>query len=153
MACISLKHIFLSVVLIASFGVAGGIAHASGQLKGPVEAEVVRVIDGDTLKVRALIWIGQEIEISVRLLGIDTPELRRAGCAAEKEKAEAARDLVQSLVETGSVILSDIRGGKYAGRVLAHVRTERGLDIADRLIKEGLARPYEKGARQTWCLA
>ena len=64
---------------------------------GPVPAKVLRVIDGDTLMVRARIWIGQEIEIKVRLAGVDAPELR-AKCERERILARPARDLVAASI-------------------------------------------------------
>ena len=63
-------------------------------MPGPIPAEILDVLDGDTIAVRATIWLGQAVETHVRLSGIDAPELR-AHCAEEKEKAEAARDLAR----------------------------------------------------------
>ena len=53
---------------------------AKESLAGPVPATVERVIDGDTLVVRARIWHGQEIIVRVRLANVDTPELSRSAC-------------------------------------------------------------------------
>jgi endonuclease YncB( thermonuclease family) len=124
-------------------------AHAAETLAGPVPAEVVRVVDGDTLDVRARIWLGQDVFVRVRLAGIDTPELR-GKCPDEKEKARAAKAWL-SRVEGKAVALSGIHYGKYAGRVLAHVREAELGDLAERLIAAGFARPYEGGARAGWC--
>jgi endonuclease YncB( thermonuclease family) len=54
-----------------------------GVLAGPVMARVIRVYDGDTILVRARIWVDQEIEIRVRLAGVDTPEIK-GQCAGFK---------------------------------------------------------------------
>ena len=48
-------------------------------LTGPVAAIVERVVDGDTLAVRARVWLGQDIHVLVRIRGIDAPELK-ANC-------------------------------------------------------------------------
>ena len=71
------------------------VAHAPAAevLSGPVPARLVRVVDGDTVVVRARIWLGQEVEIHVRLAGIDAPELR-GKCARERALAVRARDFV-----------------------------------------------------------
>jgi endonuclease YncB( thermonuclease family) len=69
---------------------AGGAARAE-MLAGPVPARLVAVIDGDTIRVRARIWLDQEVETAVRLFGIDAPELTGA-CAAERALALDARD-------------------------------------------------------------
>ncbi len=119
-------------------------------LAGPVEARVIRVGDGDTLVVRARIWVGQEIVIRARIAGIDAPELR-ARCPRERMLAEKARDFVTAMVGRRPVWLVDIRNGKYAGRVLAGVRTEDGTDLGRALLAQGLARPYEGGRRKRWC--
>lgn len=110
------------------------------------------VIAGDSLVVRATTWLGQEVETTVRLLGVDTLELR-AACGEEWNLATRSRAFTAWLVETGAEItLSDIQLGKFAGRVLAHVVTAGGVDIGQALIDAGLARPYRVGRRGTWCV-
>jgi endonuclease YncB( thermonuclease family) len=121
-------------------------------LLGPVPATVLRVIDGDSLVVRATIWLGQEVETTVRLLGVDTPELRGA-CGEERNLATRSRAFTARLADTGAEIsLSDIQLGKFAGRVLARVVTAGGVDIGQALIDAGLARPYRGGRRGSWCV-
>lgn len=139
----------------AGIVVAGlALAAAAGAeiLPGPVPARVVAVIDGDTLVVRARIWLGQELETRVRLSGIDTPELA-GGCARERALAEQARRLVAETVAGREVVLSEVRLGKYAGRVVAAVTTADGRDLGAILLAAGLARPYDGGARGQWCEA
>ena len=123
---------------------------ARERLPGPIEADVVRVHDGDTLQVRARIWLGQVINTKVRLAGVDTPELR-GRCDREQRMAEAARDFVQRKLNDPRVTLHDIRYGKYAGRVLARVVTRHGEDLGAALIAAGLARPYRGRRRGSWC--
>ncbi|MFQ5466725.1 MAG: thermonuclease family protein [Kiloniellaceae bacterium] len=127
-------------------------APAAERLGGPVPAQVVRVIDGDTIQVRARIWLDQEVETRVRLDGVDAPELK-ARCARERAMAVQARAFLdQRLAAPGApVFLSDIRYGKYAGRVLARVRDASGADLAEALIAAGLARPYAGKRRASWC--
>ena len=48
--------------LAAGVGVAAGAGHtlvASEVLPGPIAADVIKVIDGDTLRVRARIWLAR----------------------------------------------------------------------------------------------
>lgn len=126
-------------------------ARAGGEmLSGPVAAELIKVVDGDTLRVRARIWLGQEILVSVRLRGIDAPELR-GRCGDEMQLARKARALVARETGAGGLVLSDISGGKYHGRVIARVRTAQGRDLAPLLLEAGLARPYDGGRRAGWC--
>ena len=53
------------------------MASAEDVLPGPIPATIERVVDGDTIDVRARIWLGQEIVVRVRLAGLDAPELSR----------------------------------------------------------------------------
>ena len=123
--------------------------HGDG-VAGPVSAWVLRVIDGDTIAVRARIWIGQSVETRVRIAGVDTPELR-GDCALEIELAMAARDLVVEAIGNAPVTLRDVRYDKFGGRVLARVERETGEDMATLLITAGLGRPYDGGKRAPWC--
>lgn len=116
---------------------------------GPVLAHVVRVRDGDSVDVMAQVWPGTQISVSVRLAGIDAPELR-ARCGREKRMALAARDRLVVLLSDGPVHLEAVRGGKYFGRVLARVLVD-GRDVQDVLLREKLVRRYKGGKRAGWC--
>ena len=118
-------------------------------LPGPFPAEVVKVVDGDTIAVRARIWIGIELSVDVRIRGIDAPEIR-AQCREEAMLAAAATDRLVELAGT-RIQLSQVREDKYAGRVLADVVNEAGTDVGGALLEAGLARPYEGGRRGGWC--
>jgi micrococcal nuclease len=126
-------------------------AAAREVLAGPVPARVVDIVDGDTLTVRAHIWLGQEVETRVRLIGIDTPELR-GGCDSEREQARAARAALSALVAGRTVTLRDIEADVYGGRVLARLDPVDGVDVAAALVDGGLARPYDGRTRRApWC--
>ncbi|ABS62950.1 nuclease (SNase domain protein) [Parvibaculum lavamentivorans DS-1] len=140
---------YLASLFALSAAFPSSAAFAAERLAGPVEAEVVRVIDGDSLVVRARIWLGQTVETHVRLAGIDTPELR-GKCEEEKARARAARDALASLTQ-GRVRLSDIETDKYGGRVLARIESAFHGDVAAALIAKGHARVYDGGARAGWC--
>ena len=133
-------------------------ALAGERLAGPVAAVVTRVVDGDTLEVRAQIWLGQELSVRVRLAGIDAPEAG-SNCAKERALAQQARTFVAERVRPAPgappplVRLRDIRNGKYAGRVLARVEGPAGLDLGSALLAAGLARRYDGGRRRPWCAA
>ncbi len=115
-------------------------------ISGPVEARVLRVIDGDTFVAEAHVWPGQRITVGVRIRGVDAPEMR-SRCAAEKAAAREARIALERLLAEGSVWISDISGGKYYGRVLADVATEPGGDVASRLLDARLVAAYGGGRR------
>ena len=125
-------------------------AAAGEVLPGPVQAHMVRVVDGDTVVVRARIWLGQDVEIRVRLAGIDAPELR-GKCPAERDLARRAGAFIRARTDGGAVRLADIQYGKFAGRVVARLITEGGEDLSRALLAAGLARPYTGRRRQPWC--
>jgi len=133
---------------VLGFGMASG--GAAEVVPGPIEALVTAVIDGDTLAVRARVWLGQEVTIRVRLAGVDAPEL--AGrCRTEREQALRARAFVAKRIGGGRVMLRAIRYGKFAGRVVARVTDAEGRDLGRALLDAGLARVYDGGRRLPWC--
>ena len=139
-ACIGLAVAWLS---------AGGAVRAE-VLPGPVAADVIRVIDGDTLALRARIWIGIDIVVNARIRGIDAPELR-GRCDAEKALAADALARLEALAAGKTVRLRRVENDKYAGRVLADIVTDDGIDLGAAMLESGLARPYDGSARAPWC--
>ena len=136
--------------LCAPFVPDHGQAAPSEALSGPVSAHVERVIDGDTIEVRAHIWLNTDVMVRVRLSGIDTPEISRADCPAERAKGLTAQARLTSLVQDQSVFLHDVQYGKYAGRVVARVKTDQGIDVSKWLLATGYAVEYS-GAQNNWC--
>jgi uncharacterized membrane protein YuzA (DUF378 family) len=96
------------------------------------------------------VWLGLALTTSVRLRGIDTPEIR-GDCQRETDLAAEARErLVRET--TPQVTLRNIEGDKYFGRVEADVTTvPDGLSLREAMLASGLARPYEGGKRGDWC--
>ena len=146
--------IWLALAAVALATQAAAVDH----LPGPVPARVLRVIDGDTIEVRARIWLGLELTVLVRIAGIDTPELRglcdTERAAAQEAKLFAARSL--GMTDSGEpppITLHEIEFGKYANRVVARVTTASGADLGQALTAAGLARAYDGAGRDTWCEA
>ena len=121
---------------------------AGGFLAPELPANVVYVIDGDTLIADIALCDGKWREMHVRLRGLDAPEME-GNCSDERHKARLARARLQRLA--GKQVLLDRFGRDKYGRLLVRVRTPQGEDIAGRLIREGLARPYAGGRRRPWC--
>lgn len=117
-------------------------------LPGPIPAVVERVVDGDTLDVKARIWLDQTVVARVRLAGVDTPELS-GDCDEERAAARRARAFVEARIGP-AVRLYEVRRGRY-GRAVARVVTAEGADLAALLIATGLGRPYDGGRRAGWC--
>jgi len=118
-------------------------------LVGPVTAIVDRVVDGDTIEVKARIWLGQSLTVRVRIDGVDAPELA-ARCSEERRMALAARDYLVKRLLGAEVRLSHVVYDKYGGRVRASVADSHG-DIAEALLAEGLVRAYAGERREPWC--
>lgn len=134
--------------MVALLPVAAG---AERTLAGPIAARVTEVLDGDSVRVMAEIWPDQFVATIVRVRGIDTAELRRPRCPAERDLAERARAAVAQLIADRPVRLYQVETGKFGGRVLARLETEDGVDLASHLLERGLARDYQGGRRQSWC--
>lgn len=102
---------------------------------------VVRVTDGDTLRVR----LRSGAHVSVRMLGIDTPEQGR--CGADQATANLRR-----LAPVGSTVhfVSDrtqAAKDRY-GRLLRYVKREGGFaDLSYRQAWSGFTRPYVYGGK------
>lgn len=116
---------------------------------GPVPADVLEVIDGDTLAVDAHPWPSQTVTTRIRLIGVDAPEIH-GHCESEISAALAAKEALRELAGQ-HVFLSEIHPDKYAGRMDARVTTPAGIDISLQLIEDGHGRPYDGGRRQGWC--
>jgi endonuclease YncB( thermonuclease family) len=137
---------FIPILLLALLALP---AHA-GEIAGPVRASLVRVIDGDTVEADVHVWPGHTVRVSVRLRGIDAPELR-ARCTAEKTAALHAREALAHLLASGAFHVRNVDGDKFFGRVVADIETPEGEPIVDRLLTAGIVRPYDGKARASWC--
>lgn len=105
-----------------------------------VPAQVVRVIDGDSLIVTADLGWRVHITSAVRLHGVDCPEL-------DTDEGKAARDFVKDALPVGApitLISHKLLGqsDKY-GRVLASVTLPSGRDLSTVLLEDGHATAYE----------
>lgn len=149
------KYIFLFMIRVAFATVfvftitqpAGAMEFAMRHVDGPIRADVLRVLDGDTVEVRAYPWPQQSVDVLVRLRGIDAPEIH-SRCETERVRAEIAKNRLSDMV-TGQqhVLLTDIGGDKYFGRVVANLGLEDGEDAASTLILENLVQPYDGGRK------
>lgn len=117
-------------------------------LPGPIPADVVRVIDGDTVLVRAKIWLNQTIEVSVRVAEIDTPEVYRPACSAERKIADQATNAAREFLGS-KIMLHNIHNGKYAGRVVAEVHHRTRGRLSEHLLDLGLAVGEDED--DPWC--
>lgn len=110
------------------------------------EAKVLSVYDGDTITVMVDMGMKHFNRVKVRLLGINTPEIRTKD-PIEKAKGINARDYLKERIEGKTVILKTVKKGKF-GRWLGLIWTtdDDGVIIAesinDELIRTGHAVEY-----------
>jgi endonuclease YncB( thermonuclease family) len=141
-----LRNAIAGLVLAVLALAPAAAARAEGLLAGPVEATLLRVIDGDTLLVRARVWLDLEVVTRVRLRDVNAPELR-ARDEDERARAQAARAFVATLAEGAVLRLSEIGQDKYGGRVVARVTVD-GADLGSALLAGGHARPMGPRGRR-----
>ena len=139
----------LAIILISAIPFSGFAGETNyGDFE---EVIFIKNYDGDTITVDIPglhPLIGDDI--SVRIYGIDTPEIR-GKCERERRLAKQAKRVVyQILSQAKKIVLKDVRRGKYF-RIVATVKAD-GVNIADILIQKGLAVPYYGGRkRNVWC--
>jgi endonuclease YncB( thermonuclease family) len=117
--------------------------------------KVLRIVDGDSLEI-ANEFLPQELKLFVRIKGIDAPEKApRAKCEKENILAQKASNYTKNSIEKAQknnqkITFSEIKWDKYGGRLIANVKVG-GVDIAQELLKKGLARVYNGEKKKSWC--
>jgi endonuclease YncB( thermonuclease family) len=108
--------------------------------------QVIKVYDGDTITIASKLPFESSplYRLSVRLNGIDTPEIKGKN-EDEKNAAKNARDYLSSLIINKYVRLENIQSEKY-GRILADVFIG-DIHINEWLIKERYAVKYDGGKK------
>lgn len=107
---------------------------------------VVKVRDGDTFVIN--IENVPDVfgkNIAVRIRGIDTPELNDKREEIRNIAIKAKEELERLLTSGEKVILYNLGRDKYF-RLLASVKVDN-IDVAEYLVKEGLAKSYDGGAK------
>lgn len=110
--------------------------------------KVIKVYDADTITIASKLPYDESplYRLSVRLNGIDTPEIKGKGVSEEeKEAAKISRDFVHNLIFNKYVRLENIETEKY-GRILADVYIEN-IHLNDLLIKQRYAIKYNGGTK------
>ena len=120
------------------------------EFKFPITGgQVIKVYDADTITIASKLPYNDSpmYRLSVRLNGIDTPEIKGKDISdEEKESAKIARDFVSNLVLNKYVRIENIQREKY-GRILADVYIE-DIYLNELLIKERYALKYDGGTKK-----
>ncbi|WP_354698632.1 Thermonuclease [Paraconexibacter sp. AEG42_29] len=122
-------------------GGGGGSADQAGRLAvrpgQTVAAQVTRVVDGDTVRVRAP---GAATE-TVRYIGVDTPESVKPDTPVECYGKEASRRNAELVSEQSVRLVVGAEPRDRYGRLLAYVyRARDGRFVNEALAAEGFAR-------------
>jgi endonuclease YncB( thermonuclease family) len=116
-------------------------AKSFGDFEGAV---YIRNYDGDTITFNLPSLhpiIGEKI--SIRVNGIDTPEIR-GNCEKEKYDAKQAQQMVADILKDAKqIVLKNMERGKYF-RIAADVFVD-GESLADLLVEAGVAIKYDGG--------
>jgi len=113
--------------------------------------KITSIYDGDTFRGNINSYpsiIGQNM--SIRINGIDTPEIRTK-CKKEKQLARKAKKLTVSILRGAKVIeLRNLQRGKYF-RIVADVYVD-DKSLGSILIANNLAVKYDGGTKvKNWC--
>jgi endonuclease YncB( thermonuclease family) len=110
------------------------------------EGKVIKVYDADTITIASKLPYKDSpiYRLSVRLNGIDAPEMKGKDISdEEKEAAKLARDYVANLVLDKIVKLKNIETEKY-GRILADVYIDN-INLNELLLNERYVVKYDGG--------
>jgi endonuclease YncB( thermonuclease family) len=146
----------LSKLFIAAAAIATSVTATAATYSSKVYYwQVMSVVDGDTLSVDGSKDFA--LPIKVRVKGIDTPEKGSlAKCQGEKNLANRATQqtlmYIQKAKKAGyQISFENIEWDKYGGRVLADVYLA-GDSLGDLLVRDGLAKKYTGGKKESWCM-
>jgi len=139
---------FAFIILATALSSPSGAA----ETYGPYTADVVRIIDGDTVVLNVHAWPGLTQNIHLRLDGVNTPEKRRAP-ECEKIQGRKATAFTTTFIGSAQAVrISGVHLGKFAGRALGKIEVPGKGDLGAALMQAGLAREYHGGHRDPWCV-
>jgi len=147
MMLIAMRYFFFVLLIVAcTFIQAEPVNYGSAKI-----SEVISIYDGDTFKATIADWhplIGERI--SIRVNGVDTPEMR-GKCDQEKVLARKAKQHTVAMLRAGKLIaLENMQRGKYF-RIVADVYVD-GESLSESLIRSGLGVTYHgKTKAKNWC--
>jgi len=114
------------------------------------DVDLIKVIDGDTIKFNVHIWPDLMVQTNVRLLGVNTPEKYRSPACEKKLALKATAFTKHWLLQSKQLYILGVKKGKYTGRMLANV--SNGVEsLSQALLNNGFAVAYLGGKREPWC--
>ena len=116
-----------------------------GEKSYALNALITRVIDGDTVEATVDCLFDVKIDLTLRLFGIDTPELT-SKVPEERVTAKLAKARLISLVEGKIIKIVSYKEKEKYGRYLAELIVD-GVNVNELFVKEGLAKSYFGGTK------
>jgi micrococcal nuclease len=105
------------------------------------KAELLRVVDGDTLYARVSLAFHVFVDVEFRLYGLNTPEV----IGAQKTAGLVAKSELERLLKLGAIRVASEKSDKY-GRWLGtfYVKLSDGteVNVNEALLAGGFALPY-----------
>jgi endonuclease YncB( thermonuclease family) len=132
---------FAALSIVAFMALA---AHAGSET---LDGRNAVILDGDTVA------FGSE---RVRIMDIEAPGISEPHCEREEIFALRSRQRLAELIRSGPVTIERM-GRDEIGRTQARLFLSDGRNLADVLVAEGLALPWQEGAearearQQHWC--
>lgn len=145
-----MKYILTTMMLVLSLSANAVSVDKAGVIH---DFKILKVKDGDTVVMEAkFLPAPLKQELSIRVLGVDTPEKApRAKCPSEAAGGAAATEFTKKAVANAkSIRVELVDWDKFGGRVLGDVILD-GKKLSQMLIDNRLARAYHGEAKQSWC--
>ncbi|MGR3795172.1 thermonuclease family protein [Vannielia sp. SX4] len=140
-----MKLVYISILAAAL----AGPALSKEIFEGPYYGKVVRVIDGDTFEAAVEIWPTISSTVSVRIRGIDAPEITQSSCDNEKYLGTLAKSALEEEIPPDTDIrLENVEAGSFAKRVIADAfrrNVERGTPLDRQMLRTSYVAIWEKG--------
>ena len=109
-----------------------------------IDAYICGVHDGDTCT--AIIPFGEEyLKVNIRLMGIDTPELK----GEQVNAGIKVRDIVTLLILNKSCKIKLVKWDKYGSRINGDVYLD-DVALSQYLLDKKYALPYDGGKKREW---
>lgn len=118
-----------------------------------IYARIEEIYDGDTVKI--IVLFGDiPVRFSLRILGIDTPEIKHGEGRLPEEHIAAVkvRDYMRSLFPLNIAKICIRDWDKYGGRVLGELFLETGENVSEILIHGRWARQYRGEKKKPWTI-
>jgi|TARA_B100001971_G_C18235318_1_gene566719 micrococcal nuclease len=102
------------------------------------KAEVQRVVDGDTFRIRVDLGFKTYRDEIIRLKDVDTPEIR----GKERPEGLKVKAYVKKLIDKKTILLESFKRGRY-GRYICEIYLsgkEKKDPLSKHLLKKGMAK-------------